>query len=138
MRPHYPMPVAPRIALLVGLAFLTQAATCNSNIRARQDHVLSRIGYGPDAWSRNRINELGINGDIEEQLQPSTLDDSALDAEIASLYPVTTMTYVQSRQTYHEYTGNPETGPYAPVRDGSRAKILRAVKSKKQLEQVLV
>ena len=108
------------------------------NLKRMQDHTLNRIGYGPDPWSRQRIKDLGITNYIEEQLNPSTLDDSALEAEIASLYPVETMSYATSRQTYNEYTGNPDVGPGTPIRDASRAKILRVVKSKKQLEQVLV
>lgn len=123
---------------LVGLLFLSHAA-CDPGLgRIQQDHVLNRMGYGPDAWSRARIQEIGVNAYIDEQLHPETLDDSALEAEIASLYPVTTMPLGQSRTTFHEYTGNPEIGPGTPIRDATRAKILRAVKSKKQLEQVLV
>jgi uncharacterized protein (DUF1800 family) len=124
--------------LLVGLLFLSHAS-CNPGLgKIQQDHVLNRMGYGPDPWSRARIEELGVYGYIEEQLHPETLDDSALEAQIASLYPVTTMPFGQSRTTYHEYTGNPDVGPGTPIRDATRAKILRVVKSKKQLEQVLV
>ena len=124
--------------LLMALVFLSHAACDPALGRIQQDHVLNRMGYGPDPWSQQRIKDLGVYGYIDEQLHPETLDDSALEAEIASLYPVTTMPFGQSRTTFHEYTGNPETGPGAPIRDATRAKILRAVKSKKQLEQVLV
>lgn len=127
-----------RWLVLAGLLFAFQAA-CNPGLgKIQQDHVLNRMGYGPDPWSRARIQELGVNGYINEQLDPAALDDSALEAQIASLYPLTTLTFGQLRTTYHEYTGNPETGPGAPIRDATRAKVLRAVKSKKQLEQVLV
>ena len=124
----------------LGLALLLHAA-CNgtSRVTPKQRHVLNRIGYGPDAWSLARIQQLGsTEAYIEEQLHPELLDDTALEAEIASLYPVQTMSWGVMRHTYHEYTGNPETGPYAPIRDSTRAKILRTVKSKRQLEQVLV
>jgi len=120
--------VLPMFGLLLG---------CPDPVKRQQDHVLNRIGFGPDAWSRQRIAQLGVSAYIEEQLNPSTLDDSALEAEIASLYPVTQMTYAVSRGTFNEYTGNPDTGPFVPIRDQTRAKILRCVKSKKQLEQVL-
>jgi uncharacterized protein (DUF1800 family) len=124
--------------LLSGLLFLSHVACDPTLGRIQQDHVLNRMGYGPDPWSRARIQALGVNGYIDEQLHPETLDDSALEAQIAALYPVTTMPFGQSRTTFHEYTGNPEIGPGTPIRDATRAKILRAVKSKKQLEQVLV
>jgi hypothetical protein len=127
-----------RTVLVVPLV-LSVGLGCNlGNLKKMQDHILNRIGYGPDAWSLARIAEIGMNGYIEEQLNPSALDDSALDAEIASLYPVENMSYKTSRVTYNEYTGNPDIGPYSPIRDATRAKLLRAVKSKKQLEQVLV
>ncbi|RIK97985.1 MAG: hypothetical protein DCC71_21345 [Proteobacteria bacterium] len=131
---------ARRAAILVAGAVLLAGAACNDlqKQQQRRETVLNRIGYGPDPWSRQRIAELGVAAYIEEQLNPSALDDSALEAQIASLYPVTTMAYGQSRTTFHEYTGNPEMGPFIPLRDGTHAKILRAVKSKKQLEQVLV
>lgn len=125
-------------SLLVGLLFLTHSACQPDTTLILHDHVLNRMGYGPDAWSRARIAELGVPAYIDEQLEPATLDDTALEAEIASLYPLTTMPFGQLRNTFHEYTGNPETGPGAPIRDVTRAKILRSVKSKKQLEQMLV
>jgi uncharacterized protein (DUF1800 family) len=112
---------------------------CDLGNRTRyHEHILNRIGYGGDAWSRARINEIGANAYIDEQLSPAALDDTALEAEIASLYPVMAETFGVSRSTHHEYTGNSQTGPYVPIRDATRTKILRSVKSKKQLEQVLV
>ena len=121
-----------RSILLLGLALLAHAACGGpSNKLKQQVHVLNRIGYGPDAWSLARIEQLGsLEAYIEEQLHPELLDDSALEAEIASLYPVETMSYGASRNLYNEYTGNPETGPFAPIRDATRAKALRSVKSK--------
>jgi len=120
--------------LAIGLGF-----GCDTgNLKKYQDHTLNRLGYGPDAWTRARIQQLGITNYIEEQLNPSTIDDSAVENEIASLYPVETMSYAVSRSTYNEYTGNPDVGPGTPIRDAPRAKLLRAVKSHRQLEQVLV
>ncbi len=129
-----------RSMLLLGLALLAHAACIGPPSAQRQKvHILNRIGYGPDAWSLARIEQLGtVEAYIEEQLRPELLDDSALDAEIASLYPVETMAFGASRNLYNEYTGNPNTGPFAPIRDATRAKVLRSAKSKKQLEQVLV
>ena len=129
-----------RSMLLLGLALLTHAACVGTTNKLKQRvHVLNRIAYGPDAWSMARIEQLGtVEAYIEEQLHPELLDDTALEAEIASLYPVETMSYGASRNLYNEYTGNPDTGPFAPIRDATRAKALRSVKSKKQLEQMLV
>lgn len=101
----------------------------------KEEHVLNRIGYGPDPWSRNRIRELGVQGYIEEQLQPQTLDDAALEADIAARYPLTTWSLQQVRHTYHEYSAL----SVSRVRqEMSWARLLRNVRSKRQLEQVLV
>jgi uncharacterized protein (DUF1800 family) len=121
-----------------GIALLALAA-CEPAKKATTRQVLDRIGYGPDAWSLARVAELGsIEAYIEEQLNPQLLDDSALEAEIASRYPVQTMSYGVSRISFDEYGSDPEVGPFAPLRDATRAKILRSVFSKRQLQQVLV
>jgi len=99
------------------------------SLQAREEHVLNRIGYGPDPWSRQRIRQLGIDAYIEEQLYPARLDDSALEASLSRLYPSLTMSLAEIHQRY-------DVG--IPRRHLAHAKLLRAVKSKRQLEQVLV
>ena len=37
-----------------------------------REHVLNRLGYGPDAWTRSRIQTLGVAGYIQEQLDWQT------------------------------------------------------------------
>jgi len=39
-------------------------------------HVLDRIGFGWDEWSRDRIDALGFQSYIDEQLDPATVDES--------------------------------------------------------------
>ena len=51
----------------------------------RAAHVLSRTGYGPDAWSQARIEQLGVEGYIDEQLSPASIDDRAYEAMRAQL-----------------------------------------------------
>jgi uncharacterized protein (DUF1800 family) len=100
------------------------------------EHVLNRIGYGPDAWSRARIEALGVEGYILEQLQPATVDDSALDAMLAQ-FPSLTMSFAELRANYFP---NAEPGelPLGDIlRELQEAKVLRAVASHRQLEQVL-
>jgi uncharacterized protein (DUF1800 family) len=100
---------------------------------------LNRLGYGTNPWSDSRIRSLGITGYINEQLQPASLDDSALEAEIASRWPLTTWTLTKVRTTYHEYNAaKPELLPGNVRLQMGYARMLRNVHSKKQLEQVLV
>jgi hypothetical protein len=126
------------IALSLSIIVLGGATCDTQNLPRIQDRVLNRIGFGPDPWSRARIQEIGVLHYIDEQLEPSQLDDSALEAEIAALYPVTTMSYGTSRATYHSRPDGGEIGPFIPLRDATAARVLRAAKSKKQLEQALV
>jgi hypothetical protein len=130
------------VALLVATAVL---AGCDKKSDTRPtivQHVLDRVAYGPDPWTLQRVQELGgawrIADFVEEQLHPELLDDSALEAEIAALYPSQAMPYGELRGTYHEYTGDPDIGPTTPRSHATRAKVMRAVRSKRQLEQVLV
>ena len=47
--------------------------TCDAIMRR---HVLDRIGFGGDEWSRARIAALGIQGYLDEQLNPASIDES--------------------------------------------------------------
>jgi hypothetical protein len=102
-----------------------------------REHVLDRIGYGPDAWSRARIQALGVHDYIEEQLSPQTIDDGALDTLLAA-FPSLTETFLELRANY-------DTNPTPPVlplstiaKELKQAKVLRAVASHRQLAEVLV
>ena len=102
-----------------------------------REHVLDRTGYGPDAWSRARIQTLGVHAYIEEQLSPQTIDDSALDTLLAQ-FPSLTQTFLQLRANY----ANNPTPPVLPLaniaKELKQAKVLRAVASRRQLAEVLV
>jgi uncharacterized protein (DUF1800 family) len=103
-----------------------------------REHVLNRIGYGGDAWTRARYAELGFREYVEEQLHPERLNVSAIETEIANRYPATTMTLPQVRSTYHEYNTDPTLLPGAVRQQMAAARTLRNVHSRRQLEQVLV
>jgi uncharacterized protein (DUF1800 family) len=106
------------------------------SLDAREEHVLNRIGFGPDEWSRKRIRKLGVEAYIEEQLQPQRLDDSALELQLRSRYQSLSKSLAQLRATYRLLAPQPTASDVR--REISRAKLLRAVHSKRQLEQVLV
>ena len=38
--------------------------------------MLNRIGFGGDEWSRDRIATLGLQGYVDEQLDPATIDET--------------------------------------------------------------
>jgi uncharacterized protein (DUF1800 family) len=47
--------------------------TCDA---IQRRHMLDRIGYGGDEWTRGRIAALGLQGDLDEQLNPASIDES--------------------------------------------------------------
>ncbi len=102
-----------------------------------REHVLNRLGYGPDAWSRARIQMLGVAGYIQEQLSPETIDDSATDAELTQ-FPSLSMSFQELRANYSNNPTPPQLGLGIIARELKQAKVLRAVMSRRQLAEVLV
>jgi uncharacterized protein (DUF1800 family) len=57
-------------------------------------HILDRTGYGWSEWSRDRIAALGIQGYIDEQLDPASIDEASntdLTSRTALLVPPDTV-----------------------------------------------
>lgn len=81
---------------------------CDTVIRT---HLLRRIGFGEDEWSRQRLATLGIAGYVEEQLAPATITENP---ELASrLAPLS---------------------PAENLGEGAAQTIVRAVYARRQLE----
>jgi len=97
-----------------------------------EDHVLLRVGYGPDAWSAARIEALGPEAYIEEQLHPQTIDDPAGQA-LAARRPALDLGFHALVEGY-PLGGGDEAVPLLQMIE---MKLLRAVHSRRQLEQVL-
>lgn len=112
------------------------------------DKALSRLGYGPDAWSRARIRELGISGYINEQLDPNSIDDSEFAPFLAPYaddanYPTLGKGSVWLKSHYCFSASNKACyerldSPYRVYGNQSEMKFLRSVYSKRQLHYVLL
>jgi hypothetical protein len=104
---------------------------------ALEQHVLGRLGYDPDPWSRARLEQLGVRGYIEEQLDSGSIAENPdLEALLAQL-PSLEMSFRELRATYQP---NPPDGvlPLGQIlRELQGAKVARAILSHRQLEQVL-
>jgi uncharacterized protein (DUF1800 family) len=57
-------------------------------------HALNRLGYGPRPGDVQRVEEMGLEKWIEEQLKPESIDDAEIDARLAK-YPTLGMTSAQ-------------------------------------------
>jgi len=109
----------------------------------QQQHVLDRVAYGPDAYTIGRIQTLGLEGFIDEQLDPGSLDDSTVEAHLAAHWPSLELNFNELRSCYPQGGGG--TCPGIP--DGNKndvwrelhmSEMYRASASVRQLEAVLV
>jgi uncharacterized protein (DUF1800 family) len=110
---------------------------------AQQRHLLDRMGYGPDPYTIGRIEALGLNGYIDEQLDPGSIDDSAVEATLASNYPSLALNVVEVRDCYPKNGGGTCPGIEGGAKNDvwkelEESEIYRAAASHRQLEAALV
>jgi uncharacterized protein (DUF1800 family) len=123
-------------------------------------HVLNRLGFGPALGDLERVRRMGLAAYIDQQLQPERIPDAALGERLA---PFSTLqmtareladryylpALMERRQRQREgATGRPPDSParMSGVDRGERRvfaelsqqKLLRAIYSERQLEQVMV
>jgi uncharacterized protein (DUF1800 family) len=126
-----------RAVWIVALSLLATGTACDEIAARGEEFVLSRIGYGPDPWSLARLRQLGVRAYIEEQLAPETIDDTAVEAEIASLFPALSWETGRIRNTYDDFH-DPAMAPVVALEQLTQAAVIRAVRSRRQLVEVLV
>jgi uncharacterized protein (DUF1800 family) len=145
----------------VALAVLALVGAAAAPVRVAQPspilHALQRLTYGPRPGEVERVAAIGLAAWLERQLDPSRVDDRAADEALAAL-PTLTM----SIGALHRDYPRPEPGGGArargtraaaagvtaePSRDSRPARIaaelhaarmLRAVRSERQLQEVMV
>jgi len=110
---------------------------------AQQRHFLDRMGYGPDSYTIGRIQALGLNGYIDEQLNPGAIDDSTVDAALASNYPSLSLSVVEVRDCYPKggggtCPGHPDGNKNDVWKQMEESEIYRATATHRQLEAALV
>ena len=163
-----------RAALLSTLVFVIaapavapRAETPRSAVPAQPDpativHVLNRIGFGPSPGDVGRVGEMGLARYIDQQLEPSLLDDRQMAerlagfttlkmsaAELAEQYFLPAQEERQAAARAGEAAGNGEGAASGAPRPAAmrerealgelaQQKVLRAVYSSHQLEEVMV
>src|SRR5262245_28588741 len=131
-------------------------------------HALNRLTYGPRPGDVERVKAMGLQKWIDLQLTPARIDNSTLDARLQSLETLTldsetiqreyagpAMIERRKRRLENPEAVRPEPGSNDPdmtrgpmsdtqrkarqvIADIEQAKLLRAVYSEHQLEEVLV
>ncbi|MBI5652152.1 MAG: DUF1800 domain-containing protein [Chloroflexi bacterium] len=119
--------------------------------------ALNRIAFGPRPGDFERVQAIGVDTYIEEQLAPATIDDSALEQQLAKKYPTLKMSAVELYQNYPqpapvspqerafrafragEQGIKPQQlpGPQDVIQELQEATILRAIFSRRQLQETL-
>ena len=141
--------VAGLVAATVGAA----AAAVPSDDRTIV-HVLNRIGYGARPGDVERVRRLGVERYIDEQLRPDRINDSALTAKLAGLSTIGMSSReiadrferpaVEARKAKKQGDDPPTPEERAVqqkansvVVELSEQKLLRAIYSERQLQEVL-
>jgi uncharacterized protein (DUF1800 family) len=156
----------PSFLLLVGLAVVPAVDAARAAIPndvASVTHALNRLAFGPRPGDAARVREMGLEKWIEQQLSPDRIANQALDARLARFDTLTLdaatiardyfLPARQQRRARQLAAGpapdTPMQPAMQPMRDDirqerrifaelSEAKVVRAVYSERQLEEVLV
>jgi uncharacterized protein (DUF1800 family) len=120
-------------------------------------HTLSRLSYGPRPGDLERVRAMGVSAWIDRQLRPRTIDDSATERALAELQTLNMPIHellrefprpdpkIRAQIASGEMSRQEMLERYPmdkrPVRialELQAAKVVRAVTSERQLEEVMV
>jgi uncharacterized protein (DUF1800 family) len=120
--------IVPILALVLLLHAGAQPAATPAET-SRIVHLLNRAGYGPRPGDVEKVRQKGFEKYIEEQLRPSFIDDSAIASRLAVLDTLN----VDSAAIRTRYLRDPR----AVIEQLQAQKIIRAVYSERQLQEVM-
>jgi len=118
-------------------------------------HSLNRLGFGPRPGDVEQVNTLGIDQYIQQQLAPEQISESADLTQQLSRLETLGMSPVQLAQDYNPMPGQQQRQRQTPqqrkaaqqaarqrgrivVEQAIQARLLRAVASPRQLQEVMV
>ncbi|MFZ1059426.1 MAG: DUF1800 domain-containing protein [Candidatus Rokuibacteriota bacterium] len=120
-------------------------------------HVLNRLGYGPRPGDVERVEGMGLAAYLQQQLYPEAIPDRAVEQKLKNLTTLT-MTSAELMKEFPQpdpklrqkiATGElsraemmemfpPEKRPIRIIGELQSAKLIRAIESERQLEEVMV
>mgnify|MGYP000088301079 CR=1 FL=1 len=132
------------VLLAASVTLLADAAPDDQQIL----HTLSRLGYGARPGDIERVRAMGLDRYVESQLEPSRIADDTVAARLAGFETLG----LSSREIAARFYTPPQQNPppqnppppqmrqraNLPLLELSQQKLLRAVYSERQLEEVLV
>lgn len=138
---------------LVSVIFATTSAADAPDLTERQvaEHVLNRMAFGPRPGQVEAVIEMGVREWIEQQLDPSSIENDAVERHVAEHWPTLMMTMQQVREHYqppYPREGTPEEKleavrqrnrlRYRVAAELPRSVLYRATFSERQFEEVIV
>jgi len=110
--------------------------------------TLNRIAFGPRPGDFERVQQMGVDAYIEEQLAPEKIDDTPLEQWLDKAFPTLKLSTLELAQKYPQpppqtpadrAAGAPRPpGPQDIAQELQEATILRAIFSRRQLFETLV
>jgi uncharacterized protein (DUF1800 family) len=129
-----------------------------ASVSSREEalHVLNRLGFGPRPGNLERVQAMGVSRYVERQLHPESIADTAVSEKLRQL-PTLSMSSVELfdrferplRDAVRRAGGRdadpekiraaipPENRPRRVIEELSAARIVRAVDSERQLDEVM-
>src|SRR5579862_2209634 len=96
-------------------------------------HLLNRIGFGPRPGQIERVQEIGADRYLEQQLRPERIDDANAERLLSAL-PSIRMSASEITAQYQRGAKNP---PQELLVELQAQKLIRAVHSERQLQEVM-
>src|SRR6266478_6392337 len=91
------------VGMAIGLVAWPVRAADEQPLTDRQKiiHVLNRLGYGPRPGDVERVEKMGLQRYLQQQLHPESIDDSELRADLAR-FDILTMDSADLFQTFRD------------------------------------
>jgi uncharacterized protein (DUF1800 family) len=116
------------VAAVVAGASVAPRAADIPNDAAAVEHALNRLAYGARPGDVEKVRQMGLSAWIEQQLDPARIDDTALPSRLPQIPAPPASATQQELQRFGRQQ----------VQTLAAQKVMRAVYSERQLEEVLV
>lgn len=133
---------APLAAVLLALPLAAAGGAPLMTERERAIHVLDRLAYGPRPGEVDKVLAEGVDAWVARQLRPEAIGDSAIEARLRSYRTLT----MSAAELYNDYPDKKSRvmgllgsgrKPAEVAVELAAAKVLRAVDSERQLQEVM-
>ncbi|BAY22978.1 hypothetical protein NIES2100_27420 [Calothrix sp. NIES-2100] len=133
------------MSLLILLVGVTPSNAASQSVDPKVLHLINRLSFGPRPGDVQRVESIGVDRYIKEQLSPDTIPESAsLKSQLAqmetlSMKPMELLAYGSVGQKLsREEKRAADRKLQAILQQTTQARLLRATNSPRQLQEVMV